>query len=432
MEKLFRKIIVIILRWQAKTILRHYKPGIIAVTGSVGKTSAKDAIFEVLKSQGHVRKSEKSYNSEIGMPLTIIGKENAWYSLFGWLDIVLSGFLLIFSHKKDYPKILILEAGADRPHDIGRFVEIALPHVAVITAIGDIPVHVEFFSGPEEVASEKAKLIKPLASHDFAILNFDDAVVFDMKEKTRAHIITYGFGEGADVRAEHYHIMFREEDAGAPEGIAFKVAYKGKNVPVRIFGAFGKQQVYAGLSAIAVGIAKNINLIDIISSLQRYIVPPGRLKLIRGEKNTWILDDTYNSSPHAMHAALEVLTDIPAKRKIAVLGDMLELGKFTEQAHRAVGQRLKGIDILITAGLRAKFIADEARAQGFPPDAIFEFDTSMEAAQKLEDIIREGDLILAKASQSIRMERVVEAIMAEPEKAGELLVRQDKIWKNKN
>lgn len=421
-----------LLQWEAKMILRKYAPEIIAITGSVGKTSAKDAIFEVVKGQGRVRKSEKSYNSEIGMPLTVIGAENAWYSPLGWLSILFKGVSLLLSREVHYPHTLVMEAGADKPGDIASFVQSAKPDIAVVTAIGEVPVHVEFFSGTEAVAREKAKLLALLKSTDTAILNYDDAVVFDMKEKTRGHVITFGFGDDAHVRAEHYHIMYRKEgEREIPEGIAFKVAYKGKNLPLRIFGTFGKHQVYAVLAAISVGIAKDINLIDVVSALQRYTSPPGRLKLIKGEKNTLILDDTYNASPHAMHAALDVLKDIPAKRKIAVLGDMLELGKFTEQAHRAVSERLAGVGILITVGARAKFIADEARARGFDMHAIFEFDNAMDAGKKLEEILEEGDLVLAKGSQSMRMERIVEEIMAEPERVGELLVRQDKVWKNK-
>lgn len=412
-------------------VLRKYHPEIIAVTGSVGKTSAKDAIFEVVSQLGRTRKSQKSYNSEIGIPLTILGRENAWGSFLGWFGNIAAGFKIIF-FKTQYPEILILEVGADRPGDIARSIRLIKPHIAVVTTIGEIPVHVEFFAGPKEVAQEKSKLLKHLSASDFAILNADDDSVFDMKKKTNAHVITYGFGEGALIRPEHYHIMYREENGGSiPEGIAFKVDYAGKNLPVRIFGAFGKQQVYAALAAIAVGIAKEMNLFDIISALSRYSSPPGRLKLINGQKRTWILDDTYNASPHAMHAALEVLRDIPAKRKIAVLGDMLELGKFTESAHRAVAERLEGVDILFAVGARAKFIADEARSRGFAEGAIFECDTSYEAAKKLEPIIEQGDLILVKGSQSMRMERVVEAVMAHPDEAEKLLVRQEKIWKEK-
>lgn len=433
-SKIFRRIIIAILGWEAKCILVKYKPEIIAVAGSVGKTSAKDAIFEILQAKGSVRKSEKSYNSEIGLPLTIIGRENAWYSLFGWLSIIAAGIARMLFRKKDYPAILVVEVGADRPGDIARAMRLIHPRIAVMTAIGEVPVHVEFFSGPEALAREKEKLFSGLRGKDVAILHFDDAVVSDMKEKMKCQVLTYGFGEGADIRAEHYHVMFRDgalEHEKIPEGIAFKIEYEGNNIPVRIFGAFGKQQVYAGLAAIAAGIAYGMNALEAVSALARYTPPPGRLKLIPGEKKTWILDDSYNASPHATHAALEVLEEIPALRKIAVLGDMLELGKFTEQAHRAVAERLKGVDVLVTVGLRAKFIADEARAHGFNPDSIFEFDISQDAAKKLEEIIEKGDLILVKGSQSIRMERVVEAIMAEPEKAGELLVRQDKVWKQK-
>jgi UDP-N-acetylmuramoyl-tripeptide--D-alanyl-D-alanine ligase len=257
----------------------------------------------------------------------------------------------------------------------------------------------------------------------------------EAKSKISAKTITFGFNDDNDLRASNYHITFRKDETTGleiPEGITFKVDYKGSSVPVRIFSAFGRHHAYAALAALGVGLSQDFNLIDISEALTQYKPPPGRLKLIEGNKNTFILDDTYNASPAAVHAALDTLAELPATgRKIAVLGDMLELGKYAIAAHKNVGDRaVKIVNILFVVGPRAKFIAQEAREQGFNPENIFEFSASGEAAKPLEKLLKEGDLVLVKGSQSMRMEKIIEEIMARPEDKEKLLVRQEKEWKS--
>ena len=440
MKKFLKHIVVWILNLESRLILKKYKPEIIAITGSVGKTSAKEAVYAVLSQKFSVRKSEKSHNSELGVPLTLIGEANPWYSPLGWLGVILKGISLILKRQKgnnglrvdkgvNYPQKIILEMGADRPGDMAKLAYFR-PSVVLVTAIGEVPAHVEFFAGPEDVAKEKAKLVEGLDAQGWAVLNGDDDVVLDMKEKTKGRILTYGFGEGLDLRASEYKLMYHAGER--PEGATFKIDYAGSSVPVRIINSFGKQNVYAVLAGAAAGIIYGMNLVEIAESLNKYSAPAGRLKLIEGEKEVWILDDTYNASPQAMHAAIDVLKDLPAKRKIAVLGDMLEIGKFTIQSHQKVGDQIKGaVDIVITCGPRAKFIAQELLDHGFAPAKVISVSDSREAGLELEKIIQPGDLILVKGSQAIRMERAVEEIMAHPEKKSELLVRQEPEWLNK-
>lgn len=431
MKHIFKRAIILKLELLARLILRKYKPEIIAITGSVGKTSAKEAIYAVLSQKFSVRKSEKSYNSELGVPLTLIGELNPWYSASGWMKVIFKGLGLIFKNDRLYPKKIIIEFGADRPGDIANLAGFLKPSIGVVTAIGEIPVHVEFFSGPEELAKEKAKLIEGLMSSGWAVLNGDDYVVLDMASKTRANILTYGLGADLKLRASEYVLMYRD-GLNIPEGITFKMDYEGSSVPVRIFNTFGKHNVYSALGGAACGIINGMNLVEIAEALGKYQSPPGRLKLIEGEKGTWILDDTYNAAPQAMHAAIDTLRDLPAKRKIAVIGDMLEIGKFTIQSHQKVGDQLKGVaDFLITVGPRAKFIARELLDHGFGEKNVISVSDSYEAGKELESIIEPEDLILVKGSQAMRMERVVEEIMAHPEKKSELLVRQEPEWLNK-
>ena len=431
-KKIFKKIIVFLLRWEAKLILRKYKPKIVGVTGTVGKTSAKEAIASVLSADFYVRKSEKSYNSELGVPLTIIGAKSAWNNFFQWFLILFKGFKLIIA-PYDYPQWLVLEMGVDRPKDMKKLVSYANPQISVVTALAHVPVHIEYFKNAEDLAREKMKIARSLKENDHAILNADDEMILAEKEKIKSKILTFGFSEKADLIASDYYIVYRnEEGRDIPEGITFKVTYKGNIIPVRIFNAFGKQFVYAVLAALGTGIVLGMNLIEMTESLGRYQSPPGRLRLIEGIKNTYILDDSYNASPVAELAALEVLKDLPAKRKIAVLGDMLELGKFTIDEHKKIGREVSKIaDYLFTIGPRSKFIAEEARAEGFNEKKIFEFSSSDEAKLEIQKKIKEGDLILIKGSQSMRMEKIVEEIMAHPEDKEELLVRQEKEWQNK-
>lgn len=416
-----------ILKILAKLTIKKYRPLVIGITGSVGKTSTKEAIHAVLKHKYWVRKSEKSFNTEIGLPLAILGIENHHKNIFAWAsDLTKSFFKILFTAK--YPEILILEYGVQKPKNMNYLLSIAKPFVGVVTAIGEVPVHVEFFSGPFEVAEEKAKLIGAPPDKGFAILNYDDEAVYEMRKKTKAHVMTFGFNEHSDLKILGYELRIKEDKnlGQIPAGITVKIEYGGNTMPIRLNNCFGKPQAYSAAAACLVGLAMNMNLVEIAEALQEFESLSGRLKLIKGIKNSFILDDTYNAAPEAMHMALDTLRDLPAKRKIAVLGDMLEIGQFTEQTHRTMGLKAgKFCGIVFTVGDRAKFIAEESKILC----KTFSFDSPIDAGKALDPMIQEGDLILIKGSQGMRMEKTVEEIMAEPEKAKEILVRQDDFWK---
>lgn len=432
-KQIVKKIIISILKLEARLILWKYKPKIIAITGTVGKTSAKDAINSVLSQEFYVRKSEKSYNSEFGVPLTIIGASSAFSNLFKWFLIFIKGVkLLIVRH--DYPQMLILETGVDRPDDMSILTSWLSPDMAVITGFGDVPVHVEFFKNADELVKEKVKLIRDFTAENYVILNGDDPKSRELKDKTKANVLTYGFGEDNDLIASNYHILYKDDkDHGVPEGITFKIDYKGNIIPIRLYNIFGKQAVYSALASLAIGIAHRFNIIEMSKSLLRYRPPVARLNLIEGIKGSFILDDSYNASPLALNMALDTLSEIKINgRKIAVLGEMLELGKHSADEHRKVGEKASKIaDIIVTIGIRAKFIAEGAMDAGFKEKNIYKFDESREAGKFLSTIIGEGDLALVKGSQSVRTEKVVEEIMAHPENKDFLLARQEKEWLNK-
>lgn len=431
MKTIFKKIISKLLEVEARLILKKYQPKIVAVTGNVGKTSTKDAVFTVMSRHFYVRKSEKSFNSDIGVPLTILGCNNAWNDPIKWLKNLWFGLTYIVTAKK-YPEWLVLEIGADRPGDIKKIASWLKPDVVVVTKFADIPVHIEYFKSKAEVIAEKGHLVEALKHDGILILNSDDADVFAFKNKFANKVLTYGMMGDSEVRATNYSVYYREESK-EPYGINFKVEYQGNCLPVNIIGTLGANNIYAVLGGIAVGLSLELNLVEATENISNYSSPRGRMNLIKGIKNSTIIDDSYNSSPVAVTSALNTLRDLKISgRKIAVLGDMMELGKHTVEAHQSIGVLAsKSCDLLITVGLRSRDLAESAVDSGLVENNVWQFDTSVEAAKHVKEIIKTGDVVLVKGSQSTRMEKVVEEIMAEPVRAYELLVRQDEEWKKR-
>ncbi len=434
-----KSILQIILAFLARRVIRAYDPVIVGVTGSVGKTSTRGAIRAVLAKRFSVRTAEKNYNNEIGLPLTILGVRHHGRNVLGWMAAFLGVLVRLSLKRGEYPEVLILEYGIDRPGDMDVLISIARPDVAVVTRIGDIPVHVEFFKDSQSLAEEKAKLISALRDNGYVVLNRDDAVVFSMRGKTKANIVSYGKSLNADVRIMHSELrMKHEEDFGdMPDGMLFKIQYKGKVTSAFLPHGVGTPQLYAAGAACAVGLIMKMDIAEIVDACMTYEPPPGRLNILRGIKNSFLIDDTYNAAPESMREALSLLRILPAKRKIAVLGDMLEIGRFSEDAHRDVGRAASEfVDILLTVGPRARFIGDEMKAlrsakRGVGTEKIFSFVNSISAGKMLQSLIRPGDLVLIKGSQGMRMERIVEEVMAYPEHIKKLLVRQEEYWKEK-
>ena len=425
-KKILKKLVVAVLEPESKMILKKYKPKIVAVTGSVGKTSSKDAIAAVLSPHFRVRKSEKSFNSEIGIPLTIIGCKNAWSNPFMWLYNIFEGLsYILFPHR--YPEWLVLEVGADRPGDIKHTTSWLKPDISVITYVGELPVHVEFFASPAQLAEEKSYLVGATKSTGLVVLNSDDPIVMTMANKAKCKVTTYGFHERSAVRASNYHVVYAGD---VPEGITFKIDHDGSSIPIRVNGVLGTHLAYSVLAAFAVGSAQGLNAVTMIDALLSTATPAGRSRIIPGLKSTTLIDDTYNSSPAAVNGGLESLRSLkPSGRKIAVLGDMMELGKYTIESHQNCGKLVAEIcDELFTVGQRAKFIADGAMNAGMKKDAIVYFDDSEEAGKALQAFMKPGDCILIKGSQYMRMEKTTLEVMAHPEDAEKLLVRQEKEW----
>ncbi|MEK7646497.1 MAG: UDP-N-acetylmuramoyl-tripeptide--D-alanyl-D-alanine ligase [Patescibacteria group bacterium] len=441
---LLKSIIVAILLLEARLILRKYKPFVVAVTGSVGKTSTKDAIFTVLTSSKictdqkmcYVRKSEKSMNSEIGLPLSIIGAPNAWHSLSGWLANIFKGLSLIVT-RKEYPDCLVLEVGADHPGDIKKVAPWLRPDVAVITKVSSTPVHVEFFTSPEQVFEEKASLAREVKEGGVVVLYGDDdktLSIRDMVATGNRSVITFGMSGSAEVRGIDEQVIY-EEVGGmkSPVGSQFTLDIKGSQSPITIARGLGQGYIQTLLAAAAVGVARGMSSADIAKALNAYTVTPGRMNIIAGIAGSTIIDDTYNSSPDAALSALQALGQIETSgTKIAILGDMMELGKYATDEHRKIGVAAAGIvGRLVTVGQRSRWTTEEALKNGLSADKVSSFDTAEQALEYIKPLIQAGDVILVKGSQSVRMEKVSRALLRDADKAGELLVRQEKEWLEK-
>jgi len=270
---MIRKLLKIKLAFWVKCFIWRFQPKIVAITGSVGKTSTKEAIAKVLENKFQIRKSKGNYNNEIGVPLAILGEESAGKNLFLWSFIFLKSFVKLFS--KSYPEILILELGTDRAGDINYLVNLlGKIDVAVITDIGIS--HLEFFGSPAELAREKLSLIKKLQPANAAVLNFDNIKIFEGKNQTKAQVIGYGFSNEAQLRASDFHLIQTQGVWGAN----FKVHFEGNVVPFFLPQVLGRPGVYAALAAASVGLRFNINLVHASEALKQYESPPGRMKLL--------------------------------------------------------------------------------------------------------------------------------------------------------
>ena len=430
MRQTFKKILVFILTLIAKGIIKRHDPTIVAITGSVGKTSTKDAIYEVLRREGSVRRSEKSFNSELGVPLSIIGAQNAWDSPLGWIKVIFQGIGQIFTPKGHFPKTLVLEVGADRPGDIRTIAAWLRPHVVVITRLPDVPVHIEFFPTVESLVEEKMSLAKGARKDGTIVLNTDDQRILAAKEKLPFKTVTFGTtGARTTLIASNVQVMAPSPTSAG--GLAFKLNFEGKSFPVNLPKIYTESFLTVSLAALGVAYALGVNMLNAIAAIADYDTPPGRAHLLPGANDTILIDDTYNSSPAAAEAGLTMLKDLPfGKRKIAILGDMLELGKHTSDEHKKIGVYAKKCaTILITVGMRSKETAAAARDAGMKK--VYEVDTAVEAAEMMQNLSHTGDVIFIKGSQGMRMERVVKALMAEPDEAKDVLVRQDAEWKKK-
>jgi UDP-N-acetylmuramoyl-tripeptide--D-alanyl-D-alanine ligase len=426
LKTLCKEIVAGMLAALARGIIRKHKPTVVMVTGSVGKTSTKDAVAAALSENFYLRKSDKSYNSDFGVPFTIIGVGNPWSNPFAWLHVFGEALavLLLPTH---YPKLLVLEVGADRPGDLAKILRIAKPDAVVVTLLPSVPVHVEAYETPAAVREEEFAPVLALAPGAPLIICADDEFAVAKAKRIDTQACCYGVDKTADVRIEDIEVW-------PYKGMQATLEINGKKYPLKVPGVFGRSQLYAPAAAVATALSLGMKAEEALEGLKFYNPPPGRGRVFRGKKGTLLIDDTYNSSPAAVEEILRSLELMPngpsgsAPRKIAVLGDMLELGRYSVAEHARIGHIAKETaDFLVTVGPRAKAIGESAIEDGMPEECVLHYESSVEAVVPLEELIQEGDLVLVKGSQGVRMERIVRPLLADFADASKL-VRQDEEW----
>ncbi len=356
---------------------------VIGITGSVGKSTTKEVVAEVLSQRYCTLKNKGNLNNEIGLPLTMLS--------------------LTEDHER-----AVLEMGFYVPGEIEFLCDLAAPRIGVVTNIGTV--HASRAGSQEEIARGKAELVQALPEDGFAILNYDDPLVRKMAELTHAHVFFYGMDSAVDLWADNV------ESLGL-EGIRFFLHYRQeKNRPAEVLQLrvplIGRHSVQTVLRAAGVGLVDGLTWQEIVSGL-RSASNELRLLAVRTPTGALILDDTYNASPESMLAALNLLQDLEGRR-VAVLGDMLELGQYEERGHEMVGIRAAEIvDELITVGERGKMIANAALTAGLPVNKVSMMEQVEDVIKYLVPSLKPGDVLLVKGSNLMKMDRIVSALEAE-------------------
>lgn len=345
---------------------------VIGVTGSVGKTTTKEMTASVLRRRYRVLKNEANFNNEIGLPLTLLQ--------------------LSARHER-----AVLEMGMYAPGEIRLLCELAQPEVGVVTNVG--PVHLERLGSIEAIAAAKAELVEALPKEGVAVLNGDDPLVKAMAAKTRARVLLYGTSADCEVRGV-------DLDSHGLRGIAFTMICGGRRVRVKT-RLPGRHLLYNALAAAAVGLLEGMTPDELAEALARARVPL-RLRVYRGRNDSTILDDTYNASPASVLAALELLADLPGRR-IAVLGDMRELGSEEKEGHRMVGREAAQVaQVIYAIGELGHLIGEEARRAGHP--AVSLWSSKEEAARHLAENLAVGDVVLLKGSRAMALETMLKEL----------------------
>lgn len=423
MKDFIKHIIILVITWEAKAVLVRHKPFIIGVTGNLGKTSTKDAIYAVMKDHVHVRRSEKSMNSEFGVPLTILGEKSGWNNPLKWLVIIVRGFFVTFS--KEYPTHLVLEIGADRPGDIKNITSWVKPNITVVTQFGQVPVHIEFFENRDAIIEEKGYLVQALQEDGVFIYNSDDHDSKKLLEKTKAQKLSFGIHGYADMQATQV------KPYGKPLiGTEADIVFRGVTEHLVLPEVVGRSPVYCALPALLVAQFLAIPLPIACAALRDEVKPKGRMRLLQGMNETVIIDDSYNASPKAAEHGLKTLAEIDTTgRKIAVLGDMLELGEHTHDEHYKIGKiAASSCHKLFVVGIRSRVTAEGALDEKMLDENIMMCDTSIDAGKELVKMLEPGDVVYVKGSQSMRMERAIAMILAKNHNPKTVLVRQEPEW----
>lgn len=404
-------------RWK----VRRAKPKIVTISGSYGKTSTKEAIYFLLSKKfgSDVGKNWGNMNSVLGLPLAILGLRKYSFGAGLFCDIIKAKWNFLFYH---LPKILVLELGIDKPGEMDQLLSVITPDIAVLTGISET--HLEELKNIAGVKKEKLKMIEALSKGGVAIINGGNNNSADIKVPKGVKIVTFGH-DGADVSFTDLQVT--------TTGTKFKLRI-GSDYQEVNSKLLGQHSINILLAATAVANEFGIDLAEIKEGLEEVKPQLGRMNLLIIKNQITIIDDSYNSNPASAIEALNTLKSIEfSGRKLAILGNMNELGDYTTKGHSKVGKMVgKSVDYAVFVGPNAKFMATGAEKSGLPLSKMKILKTPDEVIKIIDEIIKPGDLVLIKASQNgMRFENVVKYLIDDEKLAEKVLVRQEKKWQDK-
>ena len=355
-----------------------YDIPVVGITGSVGKTSTKDIIASVMAKKYDVLKTQGNYNNQIGMPFTVLGLKNH--------------------------NAMVIEMGMNQKGEISNLTKIAKPTVAVITNVGTA--HIGNLGSRENILKAKLEILEGLQEGGTLVINNDNDMLhewYKSEESKKFNVVTFGIENKSDIMP--YDIVLSEN------GSAYKIDIDGETYNVNVTVG-GNHFVLNSLCAIAIGRLFNINMLDILNGIANFELTKRRMQVEKNKNGITIINDCYNANYDSMKAAIEYLGKINAGKKIAVLGDMLELGEFSKMLHEKVGEEVakNNIDVLITVGELSKNIASKAQEKGLNKENIFVCGENSEAVKIINDIAKQGDAILLKASNGLNFQEIFNEI----------------------
>ena len=354
-----------------------YDIPVIGITGSVGKTSTKDLVASVMSQKYNTLKTKGNYNNHIGVPLTL---------------------LELNTHEA-----AVVEMGMNHLGEISKVTNIAKPTMSIITNIGTA--HIGILGSRENILKAKLEILEGMRSDAPVTINNDNDMLHDwyLNNKKNRNIITYGIENKSDIMAKNISKF--------ENGSKFDVEIDGKTYKAQI-NVGGNHFILNALCGICAGLQNDITIDKILKGINEFKLTSNRMEIIKVDREIKIINDSYNASYDSVKAALESLKDMCANRKIAVLGDILELGDFAKSIHIKVGEEVykNKVDILITVGKNAKFIAESALNLGFNESSVFAYETNDEAISKIKGIMKEKDCILLKASNGMKFKEILEAL----------------------
>ncbi len=438
---LFAKFFLFYIRILAKIELWKVKPDIIGITGSAGKSSVRNAVYVILKSKFTVKKSGKA-NSESGIPLDILGLYMKDYTFFDWVRVFVLAPIRVITRRKKYEKYVV-EMGIDSPDEpknMSYLLKIVRPDTGVF--INTYPVHSENFDKEikeriptkrrelvvEKIADEKGKMIQSIDKNGYIIVNIDDKNVARIAAKCNSKKITISNKCGNVV---YSNIRYDLEGFKCD----FALDWKGKKEKAQLViknQVLGPKYPINFALGIGVGLVYGVPFKQCVEALQNYPIPQGRMSLIKGIRGSYIIDGSYNASAQTVIDSLEVLHNLGnGRKKIAVLGDMRELGQEVESEHMKVAQKVVQVadEIVLVGPIMKRYVYEKISNNGFDKSKIHWFKTSFLAKDFVQELIKGKEIVLVKGSQNtIFLERVVEEIMENKQDVDKLLCRRGRYW----